>query len=208
MRHSASTAVLACILAGSSGCSILFMRRPPEEVRPGVPVECTSSRVAPGLDTAVVGETVVTGSWLALMMSTCTDQYGGGSCTTRRDRATVLAVTAGIAAVYGLSAISGYSSASRCSHMKTLSQCLVGNERACWKLPPGERPPGSAPPPRWQPRDRAPAPAWAPPPSAPPASAPPTWAPPAAPPEYAPPPASAPAGEPAPQYPPQELPQR
>jgi hypothetical protein len=128
-------AVLASILQASSGCSWAFMQRPPEVVAtPSSPVDCTSSRAAPVLDTICAGTFALSTVVLA-GMSTCSNSGYYEFCIDQGTMAGVLAVPAGLAVLCGLSAGSGYGAARRCEGVKTMNALrITGNEDACRQL--------------------------------------------------------------------------
>jgi len=128
-------AVLASILQTSSGCSWAFMQRPPEVVAtPSYPVDCTSSRAAPVLDTVCAGYFALNTVVLA-GLRTCSNSAYYESCVQPGAKAGGLAVSTGLAVLCALSAGSGYGSAGRCEAIKTMNAlCITGNEDACRQL--------------------------------------------------------------------------
>ena len=124
-----------------SGCSWAFMTRPPEVVvAPNHPVECTTSRAAPVLDTLCGGYFVLNGAVLA----------GGAGNYEQSARTGGIVISAALAALCIASAANGYVGAARCEHVKDQNAlCMSGSMAACTALRPDWRPPPggmSAPP--------------------------------------------------------------
>jgi hypothetical protein len=163
----------------SGGCSWIFMSKAPEPVvAPNYPVECTSSRAAPVLDSIFAGLYVVNAIAYASVDS-CDSASFDEVCFESSTKAAGIAVSAGLAAVLVASATSGFRSATRCGQVKGLNAlCITGDLAACQALrpgfvpagQPGADPWGTRPPDRWGPPQPAPAePQQAPPPQGPPA---------------------------------------
>lgn len=163
-------ALLSLVLVASSGCSFLFTTQAPSNVdlarTPG-PVECTSGRAAPIVDT-ILATLEVAGIGLA---ATQPDSYYADYPISR---STDIALGAGWASLFTASAIYGYVVTARCSAVK--------QERLRAPLPPygypgpyAYPPPPAYPPPGYPPPGYPP-PSYPPPgpgnPSAPPSSAP------------------------------------
>jgi len=165
----------------STGCSWIFMSKAPEPVvAPNYPVECTSSRASPVLDSICAGYFVANGIFWAAADSCDTDISGGTSdfCYDSSTKTAGIALSAGLAAVCAFSAASGFKAATNCSKVKGLNAlCITGDLAACQALrpgfvppgPPGADPWGTRPPDRWGPPQPAPGePQQTPPPQAPP----------------------------------------
>jgi len=158
-------AALGMAALSSAGCSFLFMSRPPEPVvTPNYPVECTSSRAAPVLDTICAAYHGVAG--IAILATPACSQEPEDVCIyDAGDKAAVAAVMLGAAALCTASAVSGFRSAGRCREVKGLNAlCITGDLAACRALrpgfvppgPPGSDPWGTRPPDRWGPPEPAP----------------------------------------------------
>lgn len=143
-RFRAALLLLTGALA-QSGCSWIFMSRPPDPVPvPTAPVDCTVSRAAPILDTICSGYFVANGIVLAATQ-TCPSPTNG-TCFDQGTKVAGIALSAGLATVCGLSAAAGYGYANRCEETKVVNgQCISGNERACLKLNPDWSPPRFVP---------------------------------------------------------------
>jgi hypothetical protein len=144
------SALLVTILHLASGCSWAFMTKPPEPVlTPNYPVECTSSRAAPVLDTICSGYFVVNAVVLAGMKS-CDEAAFGESCVESGTKTGGMILSAGLATLCAISAGSGYGMATKCGEVKTQNaMCITGDEAACKKLnstwtPPMKLPAGAA----------------------------------------------------------------
>jgi hypothetical protein len=127
-------AVVSAFSIFGSGCSLLFMNKPHEPVAvPNYPVDCTSSRVAPGFDVAGVAYFVVNG----IVILSRPDCPSSESCLDSGVKIGAALIDAALVGVYLASAISGFNSAERCEQIKDLNaQCITGNETACRKLNP------------------------------------------------------------------------
>ncbi|HET8542709.1 MAG TPA: hypothetical protein VFL83_22735 [Anaeromyxobacter sp.] len=115
----------ACAIA-SSGCSLLVAKRPPSEVvAPNYPVDCTSGRTAPVLDTACA---VLAGTMVAAVAL---------NEDAEARRATTLYLGPVVVGC-GLSAFVGYRSTARCRALKPVNaRCIGGDLGACHELAPG-----------------------------------------------------------------------
>lgn len=134
MRAWAISAAIAC--ASTSGCSWAFMTRPPEVVSaPDHPLDCTTSRVAPVLDTICVGSFIVEGFLLATAQDCAL--AGSQSCFSAGAKTGGLVLLAGLGLLCGLSASSGYHYAARCEQKKELNAlCMTGDQATCRRLRP------------------------------------------------------------------------
>lgn len=129
------SALLVAVLHLFSGCSWAFMTKPPEPVMtPSYPVECTSSRAAPVLDTICAGYFVANGIYWAAQTS-CDSASFGETCAESSTKTSGLLLSAGLAALCALSAGSGYGTATKCEAVKTQNaMCITGDEAACKRL--------------------------------------------------------------------------
>jgi hypothetical protein len=141
--------LLTALSAATSGCSWAFMQKAPDPVlTPNYPVECSSSKAAPVLDSVCAGYFVANTVFLASMTS-CADASFGEACYESSTKTSAMLFSAGLAGLCALSAANGFKSANRCGSVKGLNAaCITGNEQACYTLSP-----------RWTPRGRA-APGW------------------------------------------------
>lgn len=139
----AALAAATCLL--TSGCSWAFMTKPPEVVSaPNYPIDCTTSRAAPVLDTICVGYFIANGIYLASVQE-CPAGFGQ-SCVSSSTKTGGLLLSAGLGVLCGISAASGYGYASRCDEKKDLNAlCITGDQRACQQLRPGWVPTTAAP---------------------------------------------------------------
>ena len=124
-------AALSSLLVFSSGCSFLFMTRPPEiGSQPAFPVECTSNLVAPALDGAgsvLLAITTIVGAGI---VASC-DLNCGDTTGNTIGIASLVALTA----TFTASALSGVGAASHCDRVKLQSAaCVNGSESACSAL--------------------------------------------------------------------------
>ena len=119
---------LAMLLLFSSGCSYLFMNRPPEiGTQPAYPVECTDSRAAPVLDVLGAGFLAVSTIAGAARDASCT--Y---NCPTTGTTVGGVIVLALFTAPLLASSVSGFAAAARCERVKAQSEaCAVGSNPAC-----------------------------------------------------------------------------
>lgn len=149
------TRMLLATALCTTGCSWLFMTKPPHVVAaPNAPVDCTTSRAAPVLDTICSSYFVVNGIYL-IAVKDCADAFAGETCASSGTKAGGAVLSGALALVCGLSAASGYGDAGRCEKIKDDNAlCIAGDVNACRVLRPG-----------WMPPDRRPPPAAAPPPA-------------------------------------------
>lgn len=140
-RSTAARRLLAAAVAVSfSGCSFATVQRarPPAEIDdPRVADDCTTSKLAPGADTALAVVGVVANVVLTNTKSSCDPSRS--SCNSHY----LPPLAAGIAgAVFTGSAIYGYFSTARCrNRVAAADRCASGNESACYKLRPTWSPP-------------------------------------------------------------------
>jgi hypothetical protein len=144
MAKNAISAVLACVF--SSGCSWAFMTKPPEVVSaPNYPIDCTTSRAAPVVDTLCLSYFVINSVYLASVADCATASFGQ-TCYSQSTKTGGILLSAGLGLLCGLSAASGYASAARCEEKKDLNAlCITGDVRACQRLRPGWVPAASGP---------------------------------------------------------------
>jgi hypothetical protein len=137
LQPSIRVTVLALLLQATSGCSLAFMSKAQDPVAtPAYPVDCTSSRAAPVLDTICAGYFVANGIYWAAQTS-CDQASFGESCVSSSNKTTGVLLSAGLAVLCGVSAGIGYGTATRCQDVKTLNaMCITGNEESCKKLNP------------------------------------------------------------------------
>lgn len=159
MRITSRLLVLAVSGWLSTGCSWIFMNRAPETVAaPNYPLDCTSNRAPPILDTICAGYFVLNGVGWAVMKD-CANALPGETCDTAGKKATGVALSAGLLLLCGASAVTGYGAAHRCEEKKEANaRCMNGDAAACQALSPGwtaPAPPLPAP---------LPTPTWSPPP--------------------------------------------
>lgn len=139
MRKSLVALVVASVC--TNGCSFAFMSRAPQPVlAPDYPVDCSSSRAAPVLDTICAGYFVANAIVLA-GATTCDNASFGEACYESGVKTGGMLLSAGLAGLCALSASSGFRGASHCSQVKQLNAaCITGNESACVTLTPGWTP--------------------------------------------------------------------
>ena len=140
LRAMAAAGTLACLPV--SGCSWVFVQKPPPgPIQAAPPLECTSSVVAPVLDTVWAADAAIVGLTLAIMsiheQSTCSASSPcspeGNSMRFWYTATGVLAAAA--AEPVGFSAAYGYDKTSDCRHLKeTQLSCTSGVEEACRAL--------------------------------------------------------------------------
>jgi hypothetical protein len=141
------------LLSSSSGCSFIFVKTPPSDPPPrgGVtsrvaPADCTSSRLAPGFDTAFGAlQMVRTG-----MAATASDSvYDNPNAPLSREAD--IALGASFMALFVGSAIYGFVNTSRCSRLQRgddYDEPLASESRETWGASTQEaRPARPAPPP-------------------------------------------------------------
>jgi len=129
----AALAAATCLLA--SGCSWAFMTKPPEVVpAPNYPIDCTTSRAAPVLDTVCAAYFVANGIYLATAQG-CDSASFGQSCISNDTKTVGLFLSAGLGLLCGVSAAAGYGQATRCEQKKDLNAlCITGDQQACRRL--------------------------------------------------------------------------
>ncbi len=144
----ASCAVVLAALA-TSGCSLVAVRPPPPSPPPpGTPLECTQSRVAPGLDTAGAIVTPVVGLAALGICAFVQTQQSWASEPQDLRCGTFLWATLGITAAYAGSAIYGFHETGVCRSLAART--------AVEEAPPSRPlPPELAPVPRAAPSDPA-----------------------------------------------------
>jgi hypothetical protein len=107
--------VIACLGASCSfGCSLLFVTSPPatvEKLPPSEPVQCTSSKAAPVIDTLIAGYQVFRTGYA---LSRSNSDYKGAPI----DRNADIGIGVGLAALFIASSIYGYSVTSECAEAK------------------------------------------------------------------------------------------
>ncbi len=115
LRRGLGVALIA-LSPGVSGCSFLFTTAPPshaERLPPGAPLECTTSKLAPALDTTfAAAEGVRTGLALAADDSNYEDKPIG--------RGLQVGVAAGLTALFAAAAVYGFSITGGCKDAKLL----------------------------------------------------------------------------------------
>jgi hypothetical protein len=118
------------------------MTKPPDVVAaPNYPIDCTTSRGAPVLDTVCLGYFVINGIYLATVKD-CAQASFGDTCYSSSTKTGGILLSAGLGLLCALSASSGYGSASRCENIKDLNAlCITGDQTACQRLRPGWAPP-------------------------------------------------------------------
>jgi hypothetical protein len=116
------TRVLAACVAlavSGGGCSWAFMTSPPARSTFGDPVACTSSKAAPILDTLCASYFLLnTASIAARPKCDASGWSQDPDCLEAGTRSAAMGLALGIAGLCAASAVSGYSSASRCNLMK------------------------------------------------------------------------------------------
>jgi hypothetical protein len=130
------------------------MTKPPAVVAaPNYPVDCTSSRAAPVLDTICAAYFAVNGLLVASTTS-CENASPGERCITSSNKTGAVLLDVGLVALCAASAASGYGMATRCGVVKDANAlCITGHEASCRQLnsrwtPPMRLPadaPGAAP---------------------------------------------------------------
>lgn len=123
--------VLGSLLLFSSGCSYLFMKRPPEiGSQPAVPVECTSNLGAPLLDGVGAALMALTTAAVVANVASCNFNCGDGV-----GNAFGIASLAALTATFTASSVSGAWAVSRCDRLKLQSEaCVNGFEPSCRTL--------------------------------------------------------------------------
>jgi len=149
MRLRSSDRCVAAVLAAASlsigGCSWIGMARPPKPpVEPAPPAACTTSRLAPALDTAgavLIGVPAVTVTAVAIATPAC-NQAQGWDClfqfpTQGAKAATIVLglVFVGLAVVDTVSAVNGFEWANDCQAIQAQQlACVSGTESSCAAL--------------------------------------------------------------------------
>jgi hypothetical protein len=124
---------MAALCAGSAGCSFIFVRGPPSQPRQTRVVDCTTSRVAPVLDTIFGGlEAVRTGVALAASDA----NYQNTSINRSADIGLGLAFTG----LFVGSAVYGYIETGRCDDIKTKSESTESSDEESSKSKPSSTP--------------------------------------------------------------------
>ena len=131
-------AVSSCLL---TGCSWIFMGKPPEHVAaPAYPIDCSTSRAPPVLDSICTGYFILNGAVLAGMKDCEAARYGE-SCASSSTRTGGMVLSVGLALLCGISAGTGFADAGRCESLKELNAlCMTGDARACQRLRQGWTP--------------------------------------------------------------------
>ncbi len=142
-----ATALLFTSAVPSSGCSWAFMAKPPHIVAvPNYPVDCTTSRAAPVLDTICSAYFVANGILVAALPN-CENVRSGEPCAASSVKAGGIILSGGLALLCGFSAGSGFGGSARCQQVKDLNAgCMTGDLRACQQLRPGWVPASFTPP--------------------------------------------------------------
>ena len=164
-------ALSSLMVFGCGGCSYIFVSGKPsnaESLPPSEPVECTSSKVAPVLDTVFAGLEVVRTGYA---LSQTEADYRGQQLSRGAD----IGFGAAFVALFASSAIYGYLKTGSCADAKEQQRQV--RQRFLAPPPPPELTPSSAPPPPPTPPTPELTPSSAPPP---PVEAAPTAVPPAA----------------------------
>src|SRR5229473_3366270 len=147
-RWKRAAALLCTLAVPSSGCSWAFMTKGPVVVAvPNYPVDCTTSRAAPVLDTICSAYFVANGILVAAFPN-CENVRGGEPCAASGVKAGGIILSGGLALLCGFSAGSGFGGSARCQQVKDLNAgCMTGDLRACQQLRPGWVPlsPAAAP---------------------------------------------------------------
>lgn len=114
MSRTSCTSIILALCIGSSGCSFLFVKRPPshpEEVPPTEPIDCTRGKAAPIIDSIVAGVQVARVGFAA----TADDSvYQDATLSRGADIGLGLA----LAALYAGSAAYGFATTSKCADVK------------------------------------------------------------------------------------------
>jgi hypothetical protein len=133
-------AILALAFLPATGCSWLFLQKPPPgPVEPAQPVVCTSSRVSPGLDTTGAVLLGLGGASTILFGITTPGKEGPGFWRLSPEQRTLVIASglavAGAATALAFSAANGNSTVAECRHLKEAQlSCLSGVEAACRSL--------------------------------------------------------------------------
>ncbi len=140
-KHTPSwTVAAACalLLAPGTGCSFLFVQRPPERpIAADQPIDCTAAMTAPLLDAVAAVSAVAAGVALMAPYLGCKECYGGGAFGALLLYA---AVPPAISSVYG------FYHTSKCRNLiDSQIGCRHGNVAACQELQPKPPPPPGPP---------------------------------------------------------------
>lgn len=98
----------------SCGCSLLFVSGPPknaERIPPSEPLECTTSKLAPGVDTAVAAYQVFRTGYA---LSRTSADYAGQPINQEAD----IGFGLGLTALFAASAVYGYVTTGKCAQAK------------------------------------------------------------------------------------------
>jgi hypothetical protein len=127
----------------TGGCSWAFMTKPPDVVAaPQFPVDCTSSRTAPLLDTICGGYFVLNAISVAGAKECSSNPFAQEQgCLPAEAKAMGVPLSIGLAVLCTGAAIGGFGSASRCADMKAQNVgCIAGDPESCRALKPGWTP--------------------------------------------------------------------
>jgi hypothetical protein len=157
LRTTSRLLVLALSSWLLTGCSWLFMSKPPANVStPNYPIDCSTTIAPPVLDSLCAGYFVLNGVVLAGLKDCASASYGE-SCAASNTKTGGILLSAGLAVLCGVSAGAGFGDASRCQSLKEQNAlCMSGVTSACQKLNQGWAPhplptPQGPPPPAWSP---------------------------------------------------------
>ncbi len=106
--------MLAGTLVTTSGCSWIFMNKPPASADAQLDVDCTESRTAPVVDTVFAALYVI---GMASTLATGGSSSSGGTMTTSTPTTGIIISGLITVGIFGASAYSGYSWAARCRRM-------------------------------------------------------------------------------------------
>lgn len=139
MRGPGARPLLAAALAVSCGCSFVAVRRaPPPPLPPDARLECTQSRVAPGLDTAgaIVTPLVGLSMWGLCTFTSAMQSWSSDPVYLRCG--TLLWGTILSTGAYTGSAVYGFRATAQCRRLADQLQQRAPEPGT----PPGHRPPG------------------------------------------------------------------
>lgn len=118
MRSARTRPLLVALLLVGCGCSFISVRRPPPPpYRPDVPLECTQSRLAPGLDTAGAIAMPILGLSVWGLCSYLSAMQSWSSDPTRMNCGMVLWGTVLSTAAYTGSAVYGFHATADCRRL-------------------------------------------------------------------------------------------
>ena len=145
--------LLAATLLFCSACSWgTMVRAPPTPVEPAPPVNCTTSRLAPALDTAgavLLGVPGVLTTAYGIATPVCTTGWCFLEPTDGGSKAAIIGVgvvLVGLAVMQTVSAVNGYGWAAGCEALQGQQlACLSGVETSCAILRTPPPPPGKSP---------------------------------------------------------------